>query len=388
MKVYILIPFVIFNFCNSQSVKLKIVDAESDLPISNARIILSNEVTYSNSDGFALLQKPIQNISISAFGYKSETISNITTEIKLTPLYQSIDEVQIKAVDFKTILENVSENYSKLYFNKSSIYDIVYKQKNIEDDSIYFLLIAEANLWTKSNLYNRKKADQKKYDDFIQLELNNIRFLKIADDKKDEMNNADISASKEFLGTLFFNYSLEKFLNFLNGKGTKYSGNLTNENNGLQNISFNATSQSGIKLFGNFTYNKVDKVITYFELNYDQSVVTPYKFKDKNNIEHEFKPGNGQNIFEFYKNEDKYIPSFSKTQSDSYITTDNIKHKKNFSREIIYQSFLPTRELGVSNKVDFTKQIWNNLVNEKPREDVILLTVKEQEFLKQDINEE
>lgn len=147
---HIYLLFVLFSaFFSAQ--KLQVVDSENGKSIANARIILSNQLLYTNEDGFAPVDENSKDFEVSASGFKKENFKNFSSVIKLEPVFKNIEEVKIINVDIKKIIEDLHKNYNKRYFDKPSLYDITFKSKGFNNDSLFFMVIAEAKLWTKSN---------------------------------------------------------------------------------------------------------------------------------------------------------------------------------------------------------------------------------------------
>ncbi|MGA9212603.1 hypothetical protein, partial [Kaistella sp.] len=344
--------------------KLRIIDSENGDPIPNARIIDANMIMYSNDDGFILLPEITKNIEVSASGFQTEKFSHFNKIVKLKPLYKEIDEVKIINVDIKKLFSDVLKNYEKRYYNKPSIYNILYKQKNSDDDILSFLLIADGKLWTESNTYNYKDAFNKRFDNFIQMEVDSVKYFKSAISENNFCKGQSLNRSKDFIGNLFFNYELVRVNYYFKTKDAKYSGKIVNDSNNEQTIVFKINT-SEIDVSGTITYQKIDKTIIHYELNYDQSKYPSYKVKNKSGLEYEFKVGNGVTYYDFYKKGDKYLPSLSGTKGYSYCTYDELKQKNSFSREIIFQKFSETNISELPNKIDLTKRIWENISKEK-----------------------
>ncbi|PQA95032.1 carboxypeptidase-like regulatory domain-containing protein [Chryseobacterium piscicola] len=360
--------------------KLRIIDSENGDPIPNARIIDATMIMYSNDDGFILLPKTTKNIEVSALGFQTEKFSHFNKIVKLKPLYKEIDEVKIINIDIKKLFSDVLKNYEKRYYSKPSIYNILYKQKNSDDDILSFLLIADGKLWTESNTYNYKDAFNKRFDNFIQMEVDSVKYFKSTISENDFCKGQSLNRSKDFIGNLFFNYELARVNYYFKTKDAKYSGKIVNDSNNEQTIVFKINT-SEIDVSGTITYQKIDKTIIHYELNYDQSKYPSYKVKNKNGLEYEFKVGNGVTYYDFYKKGDKYLPSLSGTKGYSYCTYDELKQKNSFSREIIFQKFSETNISELPNKIDLTKRIWENISKEKTQNNSVLLSEEEQKFI-------
>lgn len=383
MKQVITIFFLfIFRFNFSQELmKIKIVDSEDGKPITNARIILLNGIFYSNDEGSALVPPTSNNIEISAYNYKTKSLKEISNLIELEPVYKNIEEVVISNIDIKKLFSEVLKNYKKKYYNEASVYDIIYKQKNIDDDELSFLLISKGKMWTVSNMYNYKSAFKREYDDFIQLELNDVKYFKNSISENEICKGQSLNQSLDFVGNLFFNYELNRVNDYFNINKAKYSGKIISQSGNEQNIIFKIDSPT-INVSGSIVYDKKEKVILHYQLDYDQTNYPSYKRKSKDGLEYDFKVGNGTIYFDFYKRDNKYLPSIAGTKGFSYCTINNLKHKNSFSREIIFNKFLESNVLELTNKVDLNKRIWSNLNYSVKKDDsTILLSETEKEFI-------
>lgn len=383
MKVLKILFLLLFSMSFSQILKtVKIVD-EDDKPLSKVRIILLNEILYTNNDGLVMIPEQAGNFEISKTGYQSQRLGNWTPIVKMIPSYKNIEEVKIIGVDIKDLFDRVSQNYTKLYFSKPSTYNILYKQKNTEDDgNISFLLIAEANLWSSTNYYSFKF--QNDYNKFIQLQLNNIKYFKSAKSENEILNAASLDQSKDFVGNIFFNYELRRLVSFLNAKDAKYSGRLLNESGNNQLIYFKINSPSiGVDVYGNINYNKADKIITSYEMNYDQGRMHYIKAKSNTGIEYEFRPGNGTIFFEFYKKDNSYVPSLSAIKGDSYVIYNGKEMKKTFDREIVFQKIDESATEEPTSRIDFNRKLWENIPDNEKKDSKIILSSDEKKFVEE-----
>lgn len=144
MKHSHLLFILFFNFFSAQ--KLQVVDSENGKPIPNARIILQNQIVYTNEEGLAPVDQSSINFEVSASGFRKVTIQEFYSPVKLKRGYKKIDEVKLIKVDLKDILEDVAANYKKRYYTEPSLYDVIYKEKRSDNNQIHFLVIAETKL--------------------------------------------------------------------------------------------------------------------------------------------------------------------------------------------------------------------------------------------------
>ncbi|WP_210151027.1 carboxypeptidase-like regulatory domain-containing protein [Chryseobacterium scophthalmum] len=124
--------------------KLQVVDAENGKPIANARIILSDQLVYTNEDGFASVTNDSKDFEISASGFKKEKFKNFNSVIKLEPVFKNIEEVKITSIDIKKFFTDIFKNYQKTYYDEPSVYDVVMKQKFFDNKKLHFMAISGA----------------------------------------------------------------------------------------------------------------------------------------------------------------------------------------------------------------------------------------------------
>lgn len=363
--------------------KIQVIDAENNKPIGNARIILENRVVYTNDDGFAPVESTEKNLEVSATGFKKQNLNAFASLIKLKPSFKEIEEVKIVSVDIKKLFEDVFKNYHKRYYNKPSLYDVTIKQRSFDNDKLHFMVISEAKLWSESNMYNFKDGFRKNYDNILQIQLNNVKYIKnvksdsIFSKKTDEF-------SHETLGNYFFNFELNRTLMNLRIKNAKFSGNLISDDGEEQIINCKIKSNYGTNISGEIKYNKIDKVITSYEFTYLQDDFPTEKKMTTDGKEFSRKLGNATIKFEFYKKDGVYIPSLNSLYTDNFIFFyEDQVHTKKGGREIIYNSFSKSDEKGLESKVDLNKSIWQSVPVKEEKQSTVLLSKEEQEFINQ-----
>lgn len=372
--------FLILFFGLFSAQKVKVVDSENGKAIFHARIIINNQIVYTNEDGFAPVGQNATNFEVSAFGYQKRKVIGSNSLIKMTPVFKNIEEVKIVSVDIKKLFNDIRKNYKKRYYNEPSLYDVIFKEKRSDNDELCFLVIAETKLWSKSNHYNYKDGIHKNYDEILQMQLNNVKYLKnVKSDSIFSPGNNEFS--HEYMGNYFFSFELNRTLNHINSINSKYSGKMISEEGDEQLITFKIKSGTGIELNGELKYNKGDKVITYFEVHYLQTGYPPIRRKMAG-VEYDYQLGDATLIFDFYKKDGMYLPALTRFSGDKYSAIYlGKKHERKFSREIIYNTFEKSNKEGLSQKVDFSKNIWENVPVKEEKEDAILLSAEEQAFI-------
>ena len=359
-----LLLFFVFSFSlfNSQIIKkIKISDAETGKVIPNVRIILADQIFYSNEDGFISLPKDAKQFEVSVTGYETLKVAKFQSNLKLKPLYNDIDEIKIVSVDIKKIFTEVYKNYDNLYYNKTALYDITYSQKRFENDKMKLLVVADGTFWSRDGQYNAKEAFNKKHENFVQLQIDTLRYLKM------ENNDFNIKIkpqkiSHEPVGTMFFDYELFYMMRRSKNKNAVTSGKLLYENELEQAIFFQIKMPDNITYSGKIRYNKADKAIISYEMNFKQSKSTLEVFKDEDGHEYQRQSPDGTYIYEFYKSGEKYVPSKISIKFDGskYIMGEKVFEYRN-TRDIIFKNFKPTEERGVQNPVDIYSYFWQKM---------------------------
>ncbi len=380
MKQLLLFFFFSFSLLHSQiGKKIKIVDAETGKAIPNARIILTDQIYYSNDDGSISLPKDAKQFEVSVNGYETLKNAKFQSTLKLKPLYNDIDEVKIVSIDIKKIFTDVYKNYSDRYYSKPALYDITYSRKSFENDKMKLLVVADGKFWTRDGQYNAKEAFNKKYDNFVQMQIDTLRYL------KQENHDFDIKVrpqkvAHEPVGSMFFSYELFYMMRRSKRKDAVTSGKLLYENESEQEISFKTKMENNLTYSGRIIYNKADKVITYYEMNFDQNKSKPQIFKDENGTEYEYRLPNGTYIYDFYKSGEKYVPSkiSIKYEGVKYTMGDKVFEYRN-ARDIVFKNFKETDARGLLNPVEMNGY-WRNM---KVSEDKgwVDLSREEQKFI-------
>lgn len=377
---HIYLLFVLLSaFFSAQ--KLQVVDSENGKPIANARIILSDQLVYTNKEGFASVNQDSKDFEISAIGFKKEKFKNFSLVIKLQPAFKEIEEVKIISVDIKKLFEDVFKNYHKRYYVEPSVYDVVMKQKFFDNNKMHFMAISEAKFWSKANMYNFRDGYDKKYDEILQIQLNNVKYL-----KKNNTDSVFFAKTDEVkhdnMGIYFFNYELNRNVRNIKFHNSKYSGTLISEEDGEQFINFKIKTERGTTINGNFKYNKADKVITFFEANYSMDDLPIEKKVSTDGREFNYKYGQAILTYDFYKKDGVYVPALSKFESDNYVMFyKDETHVKRTIQEVVYNTFAKSDKKGLDPKVDFDKSIWLNVPVKDDKESTVLLSEEEQEFI-------
>lgn len=380
---FLFLQFPILFFAQQ---KVQILDSETSKPIPNARIISNQNVYYSNDDGYILLPENSDKQEISAIGYLSETVKNHKPTISLKPKYQNIDEVKIVSIDIKKLLKDVSENYSKIYYDQSQLYDITIKQRAFENNQMKLLMIADGKFWSKDGTYHPKEAINNRFDNFVQLQIDDLRYLKSeAFENKIKMKKQN--SSKDNIGDLFLNFELSRTLTYAKLKRAKTSGKLLDDNGVDQDISFLIKLDSTHIYKGRILYNKIDKAITHFDLHFNQSSTKPFPLKDEDGVEYLIQLGDGILSFDYYKNGDKYVPSKLGFVVENLKTFVGDKtYEKRSAREIIFKNFAKSTSEGVQNPVKINQNYWQDLKMSSDKGE-ILLSKGEEEFINEKSNE-
>ena len=381
MKQLLLFSFFCFSLLSSQTIKkIKIADAETGKAIPNARIILAGQIYYSNDDGYTSLPKDAKQFEVSVSGYETLNTSAISDIVKLKPLYKDIAEIKIVSIDIKKIFKEVYKNYSDKYYDKPATYDITFWQKSFENNQMKLLMVADGQYWTRDGNFNGKEAFHKKFDNFVQMQIDNLRYL------KSEKRDFDIKVKpqkgyNEFIGNLFFNYELHRIISLSNQRKAVTSARVLYEDENHQEISFKVKTDVNLIYTGTVIYNKLDRVITHYQMIFEQKNHEPREYRDETGEIYKFQYPDGIFTFDFYKNGEKYVPSRTSInyEGSKYMQGDR-SFEYQSSREIIYKKFKPSDANGLKNPVEINEPFWTNM---KVSDDkgFVDLSEEEQNFL-------
>ena len=134
------------------------------------------------------------------------------------------------------------------------------------------------------------------------------------------------------------------------------------ENEFQQEISYKIKLEDNLTYSGKIIYNKADKVITYYELNFDQNKSKPQVYKDQNENEYQYQAPNGTYIYDFYKSGEKYVPSkiSIKYEGGKHTMSDKVFEYRS-ARDIVFKNFKETEARGVQKPIDLEVYYWKNM---------------------------
>jgi len=125
-----LISLIAISQSNKSSVTGKVIDAVTQQPVSNATVLLNNQLTVANEDGsfsFKKISKGKYNLTISSIGYSDykEKISveqnNLTLNIKLKNIQLFLQPLEVKAVRASSLAPFAKTNLSKEEIAKNNL---------------------------------------------------------------------------------------------------------------------------------------------------------------------------------------------------------------------------------------------------------------------------
>ena len=379
-KIIGLILLFCFYLGHSQTYYIfNVLDTESGLPIPNAKIITStNNVLYTNDDGKVFLPSEVKSLNVSAPTYEEQNINSSTSIVKLKPVYRNIDEVQITNIDIKQLLAITLTNYLKLYYNKPSLYYGMIKQKAYLDGQVNNLLVADISIWSLANVYNFREKDNIDY--FAQLGLNNIKYYKTRKHTADYPFNNDVQIiPRDFVLKLFFNGELVGVLNEL--RNEKIKAKLAYENPDIKIFLFEANNENTKVVYkGKLIYSKKDMLITYFDIHAD-GYKNILKKKNKNGEEYSVINTTSYISYDFYKNNNRYIPASIRANGKGYALYKDQKIPFEVVQDIALQKFQESDRKGLKNKIDLTKNLTDNIPDKEIEEAKTLLSEEEQRFI-------
>lgn len=363
----------------AQSLKtVSVLDSEEKKPVVNAKILTESSVYYTNEDGKVLLPENISEIQISAPPYEQKK-TKISSQIFLSPLFKEIEEVKITNIDLKKLLQNIIDNYKTVYYSNPSLYSGTIKQKSFVDGKIAHLLVADVNIWSKFNFYNFSSS--KEPDSFFNIGLNDIKYYKTLKlDEKYPFQSVPNLQPHDFVATFFMNYQIVGMLNAL--KDMKVKTFLLYENAGIQKLRFETemNEKLEVKFVGLITYNKNDNAIADMQVSIDQNHVLSEKVS-KNGDSYTSNTTKASVFFDFYKRDNKYLPSLITVTGEGYSEFKNKKIPFVAYQEIKLEKFSKGNKRGLKEKIDLSKSFVENIPDKKINETKTLLSKQEQDFI-------
>lgn len=380
--------FILFSACISLMLfsqnKISIIDAETKKPISQARVMYNNEISYTNDDGFIIIPDEEKNIEIFSPEY-GQGIFAVKNIIELKHIYKEIQEVIIRPVDTKKIISSVLKDYDKNYETKTSIYNGTLKSKSIIDNKINRILVIDMDLWALDNQYNYRKN----INEFMQVNFRNKKFDKNKrEDKtyifnrKTNLNSKESQENniKSFLPK-FFLYNQLYFIDYYT-KGLKINGNIINEEGDVQTIKFKTDKMPiNIKYCeGIMQYNKKENVIIYLQCNQIQENAID-KYLNVFDKEYTVTTNLFTVIYDMYKKGGKYIPAKITMNYEANISLENKIYPTTRTDEFIFRTHNFANRNGLSSKIDLNKNFLENIVDNSVKETKTLLSTEEQKFI-------
>lgn len=380
MKILSLIILFFSSFLFSQT-KIKIIDSETQKPISDVRTVYNDEISYTNDDGFAVIPSDAENIELYAPQYEKGLFS-VKNIIELKPIYKEIQEVIIKSVDAKKIIASVLKDFNKNYETKTSIYNGTLKSRSEIDNKLDRILVIDMNLWTLNNKYDyRKNADE-----FLQVDLKNKKFDKNKkNDKTYIFNKQDGTTEKKYIKSFlqkFFIYDQLYAIDYYT-KGVKISGNIINESGDIQTIKFRSdrTSITDLLYFeGVIQYNKKENAIIYLQCDQKQENVTQ-KYSNYFDQEIIINTDLFSVTYDMYKKDGKYIPAKIIMKNSSNLILNNKIYPSVGYTEFIFRTHNFASKNGLSTKIDLDKPFGEGFIDNSIKDTKTLLSNEEQKFV-------
>ena len=376
--------FLFFPFFFSQK-KISVIDFETKKPITQARIVYNNEITYTNDDGFVIIPNEINTISIFAIEYGNNDFpvkEKNDFQIELKPLYKNIDEVIIRTIDAKKIIASVLKNYIENYETKTSIFNGTFKTKSEIDNKINRILVIDMDLWALNNKYDYKKE----INQFMQVNLRNKKYDKNRRNDKayifnKKSENREQKYIKNFLQQFFlYNqlYSMDYWT-----KGLKINGNVINEIGDIQTIKFKSEKTNTPDLLyyeGIMQYDKKANAIIYLKCSQIQKNAIE---KHTNYFDQEIVINTNLYTvtYDMYKKNEKYIPAKITMENLSEATLENKTYPVTGYTEFVFRKHNFANKNGLSEKIDLEKSFGDGVINNEIKDTKTLLSAEEQKFV-------
>lgn len=359
---------------------ITVFDSESKKIIPQVRFEYDNTIYYSNDDGTVILPNKAEKVTIYSPEYGTKNV-NISDKIELTPIYKNIDEVLISKIDVKNIIKLVLKDYDKNYETETSIYNGTYKTKTTINNDLNRLLIIDMDLWTLNNKFDYNK----KVNDFLQINLRNKKYDK---NKKDDpsylFNRKDDKKNQKYIDSFlqrFFLYNQLYIMDYYT-KNLKINGTIINKNGDVITIKFKSDKMpDAISYFeGNLEYNSKDNVITYLKVNHIQEKAVD-EFSNNFNQKITTDTSLFSVIYELYKKNEKYIPAKITMDYIANLTLEKKVYPVLASEEFIFTERNLANKKGLSKKIDLSKNLLDNIIDNKNKDDKTLLSKEEQAFI-------
>ncbi|PZU81943.1 MAG: hypothetical protein DI529_15175 [Chryseobacterium sp.] len=378
--------FLFFTLCFSivlfsSQKKISIIDFETKQIIPQVRVIYNNEISYTNDDGFVMIPNEVKNIELFAPQYE-QGVFPVNSSIELKPIYKEIQEVVIKTVDAKKIINSVLKDYDKNYEIKTSIYNGTFKTKSEIDNKLNRILVLDMDLWTLNNKYDYRKD----IDQFMQVNLRNKKFDKNKKDDKNYIFNKKRNISpqedkiKSFLQR-FFLYNQLYIMDYYT-KGLKINGTIINETRDVQTIKFKSDNMPDNILYyeGIMQYNKKENTISYIEVNHVQK-----KTEDKylNIFDKEITVNTNLYTvtYDMFKKGEKYVPAKIMMKYEAGISLENKIYSAISIEEFIFNKHNFADKKGLSKKIDLSKSFLDNITDNSLKDSKTLLSTEEKKFV-------
>lgn len=380
MKILSVVILFYSSFLFSQ-MKIKIIDSETQKPISEVRTVYNDEISYTNDDGFAVIPSDAENIELYAPQYE-KGLFPVKNIIELKPIYKEIQEVIIKSVDAKKIIASVLKDYNKNYETKTSIYNGTLKSRSEIDNKLDRILVIDMNLWTLNNKYDyRKKADE-----FLQVDLKNKKFDKNKkNDKTYIFNKKDGTTEKKYIKSFlqkFFIYDQLYAIDYYT-KGVKISGNIINEFGDIQTIKFRSerTNITDLLYFeGVIQYNKKENAIIYLQCNQKQENVTQ-KYNNYFDQEIIINTDLFSVTYDMYKKDGKYVPAKIIMKNSSSLILNHTTYPSVGYTEFTFTTHNFANKSGLSKRIDLDKPFGEGISDNSIKDTKTLLSAEEQKFV-------
>jgi hypothetical protein len=380
-KALSIISFLFSIFFYSQQ-KISIIDSETKRPIPQVRIEFNQDIFYTNDDGIVILPSEAKVVNIFAPEYNPQNNTLLKDKIELSLKFKNIDEVLIRPVDAKKIIESVLKDYDKNYETKTSIYRGTYKSRSKIDNQLNRLLIIDMDVWSLRNKYDYKS---KRTDDFLQINLRNKKYDKNKKGDKNYIFNSKSYASNDnitsFLERIFL-YNQLYVMDFTT-KNFKIIGNIINETGDIQTISFKTQNinYKGLLFFeGVFEYNKKENTIDYLKVNQHQENEIE-KFTNYFDQEISANTDVFTVAYEMYKKNGKYIPSKVTMNFNINLELEKKIHPATISDEFVFSSQNFANKKGLPQKIDLSKGLNGNIIDNTIKDNAALLSTEEQAFV-------
>ncbi|WP_026715330.1 carboxypeptidase-like regulatory domain-containing protein [Flavobacterium daejeonense] len=371
MKKYIKILILFISIVSySQNSEILVLDSATKLPIETVNVYYpeSQEGTFTNSDGKAIIRMRDSDLKISHIAYQERIINSKNLKISnifyLTPKSIHLDEVVVSAFNLNKALLYVLNNYEKLYENQAFEKECNFKETLSVDNKLKRLILTKVNWWSKSYKIKHLK-DLKMRLGAIDYNVNNPMDVFTDIPKENVPSNSGFINTKNLISSIYLNSFLVNFI--------KYNPDLEAFIEKSSENEFVVSFTSDWKRTYSYSYRSKGKII--FDKKTKAIISFIYEVENKNRITKSFttrgnKEFSYENIYSvsklnFRKNiSNQWTLNSFEVSADFNITYNDSIHQGNLKNNLFVLKDTPMEKVKNVGMINLSKPIYQNLPKE------------------------